>query len=182
MLLTISNVSQPTILGDPEWIRVYRWGDKVGTLRKEAPWKERWTVEARRPLYSETEGGRTFVLETADPLTDAPLPLSIDDVWEEERVPVAEGATWNRALCAKGSSEEILRACRTHQIVLSSALLEHLQRVSDRSSDAPEPALGPAPAPAQRVRTEGPRPGGPPRGSGSSRGGSSRGGSSRGRF
>lgn len=127
MRLTVSDVPQPPVAGSPAWIRVYRWGDKVGTLRKEASWAERWSVEVRRTLCAETEEGRTVLLESTELLPNESLPLVVDDAWEEEVVPVAEGATWNRAWVASGSSSEIERACAAHRISLSPTLLARLR-------------------------------------------------------
>jgi hypothetical protein len=138
MRLTISNVRQPAPTGAPVWTRVYRWGNRVGTLRKEAPWNERWNVEARRPLAQETVGAHIFLLETAELLPNASLPLVVDDAWEEEILPVAEGATWNRSLTVTGSPEEITRACGAHRIPLSATLLEYLRRVPESRDELPD--------------------------------------------
>ena len=183
MRLTISNVPQPTVTGAPTWTRVYRWGDRVGTLRKELPWNDRWNVEVRRPVHTETGGAHTYLLESTEPLSNAPLPLTVDDAWEEEVVPVAEGVTWNRALVVTGSPGDIERVCAAHRLPLSAALLERL-RIPVREGVVPDvmhkeslPLTRPLHSPGA-PREGAPR--GGARGGSRGRGGSFRGGRGRG--
>ena len=90
--------------GPPQTQRVYRWENKWGIL-----FRDQWYAEARTPVFHETVGETRYLLETVESVADDAPPYIVDDVWEEDVVPLVCGtATASTAGSYAGHSISLL--------------------------------------------------------------------------
>ena len=105
--------------GTPQTQRVYRWENKWGLLSR-----GRWYAESRTPVFHETVGETRYLLETVESVADDAPPYIVDDLWEEDVVPLLCGSTGStgsyagHSMSLLGSKEALLHFFVDRGIVL----------------------------------------------------------------
>lgn len=109
----------------PQWLRIYRWENKWGVLYVETG---AWFAEARRPVAHGQRDDTRFLLETVEPLEDDAPPLSIDDAWEEDAVPLflTTGSYAGTSMSLRGTAAEIAAWCERTGLLLPPAVASSL--------------------------------------------------------
>jgi hypothetical protein len=104
--------------GPPQKQRVYRWENKWGFLSR-----GQWYAESRTPVFHDTVGETRYLLETVEPVANDAPPYSVDDLWEEDVVPLncgssANGSYAGHSMSLLGTKEALDTFFVKHGIVL----------------------------------------------------------------
>ncbi len=85
--------------------RVYRFGTLWGILED-----GKWTCERRVPILQTAE----YIVEACTVYQCDVLPKEVDDLWEEEYVPLSKGIEYTGLLKVYGDSKTVLEILATH--------------------------------------------------------------------
>ncbi len=85
--------------------RVYRWGTLWGILED-----GKWICERRVPILQTAE----YIVEVCTSHQCDVLPNEVDDLWEEEYVPLSKGIEYTGLLKVYGDSKTVLEILATH--------------------------------------------------------------------
>lgn len=107
----------------PQRLRVYRWENKWGVLCAETG---AWWAEARVPVAHSQRDDTRFLLETVESLEDEAPPLSIDDAWEEDAVPLSDGSYAGVSMSLRGTAAELTAWCERTGLLLPPAIASFL--------------------------------------------------------
>lgn len=108
--------------GPPQKQRVYRWENKWGLLSR-----GQWYAESRTPVFHDTVGETRYLLETVESIDDDAPPYIVDDLWEEDVVPLLCGLDGSTGSCVSyagqsmsllGSKEALIHFFVHHGILL----------------------------------------------------------------
>lgn len=96
-------------------MRVYRWGLHWGYFLPHETWEKQWVVEQHEPIAESDVG---IVLEKITDISSTrPVPLEIDDAWDEE-VRIWNQCMCNNTLSIAGTTHEIMKICKSNNIIL----------------------------------------------------------------
>ncbi len=84
--------------------RVYRWGTHVGILED-----GKWHHESRMTINT-----FNYIVEVCTPSPMNILPIEIDDIWEEEYVPISKSLEYTGLVVLKGDARTVLETAATH--------------------------------------------------------------------
>ncbi len=92
-------------IGEPLKRRVYRWGTHVGILED-----GKWHHETRMPCATNA----SYLSELCTPTPMNVMPMEMDDIWEEEYVPISKSLEYTGLVVLKGDARTVLETAATH--------------------------------------------------------------------
>ncbi len=92
-------------MGEPLKRRVYRWGTHVGILED-----GKWHHETRMPCATNA----SYLAELCAPAPMNVMPMEMDDIWEEEYVPISKSLEYTGLVVVKGDARTVLETAATH--------------------------------------------------------------------